>query len=140
MIINIAYNNINTGKAVVRFLKYVMGNEKVRLNPFNNPYRKLEALTMAEEGDFLIADAFIHEKPAGFHFAKTMGKKTLLLFCAGEIETEEEGPFWLVLPYGLNRLGEKIHALISQPAPDVEDYEKLEELYPELRERKGHHR
>jgi hypothetical protein len=71
--------------------------------------------------------------------AKSLEKRLLLLFYSWEIDIETEGPFWLVLPYGLNRLGDKIKKIMANPVPGREEYEALEERFPELRERKRHH-
>lgn len=140
MKVNIVYNNTETAKAILRCLKYVIGNSEAALNPFKNPYKKSQSLEMAEKSDFLIVESFIDGLPKGFQFAKIIKKKVLLLFYTGELEIEEEGAFSLSLPFKLNRLSDKIKELMAQPAPGIEEYEKLEERFPELRERKDHHR
>ncbi len=102
-------------------------------------YRHAERVQETEHSDFLVVDGFVGESPKGFQFGKAMEKRVLLLFYAGEIEIEEEGDFWLVLPYSLERLGDKIKELMEKPVPETEDFEKLEKRFPELKERKKHH-
>ncbi len=80
------------------------------------------------------------EAAKGFQFSKAIEKRVLVLFYSWELGIETEGSFWLVLPEGLGRLGDKIKELMKQPAPNAEEYEKLEGRFPELRERKDHHR
>jgi hypothetical protein len=105
----------------------------------DDPYKHGDRVKKAMGSDLLVVDGFVGEEAMGFRFAKAMDKRSLLLFYAGEIEIEYEGPFWLVLPIGLERLGDKIKELMEKSAPDVEEYEKLEKRFPELRERKDHH-
>lgn len=136
---NIVYDVLKIGEALLRYLKFRFGFEKTLLNPFKDPFRFRDALEMAKKSDFLLVDAFIDGDPIGFQFAKQIGKKILLLFYSGELDIKHEGPFWLVLPYKLNRLGEKIKEIMSQTASLAAEYEKLKERYPALRESKGHH-
>lgn len=123
-----------------RYFKFVLEENVIDTGSLNGPYSQREIFEKAQGSDFLVVDGFVGEEPKGFHFAKAMEKRVLLLFYPGEIEIEVEGPFWLVLPQGLERLGDKIKELMEKPVPEAEDYEKLEERFPELREKKGHHR
>jgi len=136
---NIISRDSEIAEAIARYSKLVLGFENIILNSLDDPYKKKDTYQMALASDILIVDAITREKPKGFRFAKGMEKKVLLLFYPGEIEIEEEGPFWMVLPYGLERLGEKIRELLEKPTPGMEDYEKLEQQYPELGEKKRHH-
>lgn len=137
---NIACSDLKIAKALSRYLKFRFGFEKILFNPLKDPFRFRDALEMAEKSDFLIVDAFIDVNPKGFHFARQIGKKTLLLFYPGEIHIEHEGCFWFVLPYNLNHLGEKIKKMISQSATISSEYEKLEKRFQVLSESKGHHK
>lgn len=132
--------NTEIAEALKRYFKFVLQMKEVGICLLDNPYGQKRAFEMAQNSDFLLVDGFVGEEAKGFQFAKAMEKRVLLLFYPGEIEIEEEGPFWLVLPQGLDRLGDKIIELMEKPAPEAEDYEKLEERFPELKERKGHHR
>jgi len=136
---NILSKDIDIAEALRRYLIFVLGVEEVEICLLNDPYGHKERVQKAEKSDFLVIDGIVDEKPMGFQFAKEMEKRVLLLFYTGEIDIEGEGPFWLVLPFALDRLGDKIKELMEQPAPDVEEYKKLEMRFPELRERKKHH-
>jgi hypothetical protein len=137
--VNIINNVEDISQAFGRYFKFVLGMEVVEISFLDNPYGQKEAFGKAQKSDFLVLDGFVGEKPKGFQFSKAMEKRVLLLFYAGEIEIEYEGPFWLVLPYGLERLGDKIKELMEKPVPDVEEFENLEKRFPELSERKEHH-
>ncbi|MFW9873909.1 MAG: hypothetical protein ACFFG0_12450 [Candidatus Thorarchaeota archaeon] len=136
---NILSNSSETAQALVLYFKYVLDVEEVVVGVLYNPYGLVETFEKARESDFLVIDGIVDEKPTGFQFAKEMEKRVLLLFYSGELDIECEGPFWLVLPFALERLGDKIKELMEKPAPDVEEYEKLEKRFPELRGRKRHH-
>lgn len=137
---NIVYDDLKIGEALLRYLKYLFGFEKVYLNPLRDPFKFRDALEMAEKSDFLLVDAFIDDRATGFQFAMQMSKKTLLLFYQRELDIEYEGSFWLILPYKLNHLGEKIKKMMNQSATISSEYEKLEERFPVLSESKGHHK
>lgn len=137
--INIACSDIKIAKALARYLTYCFGFEKILLNPLKDPYKIRESLEMAEQSDFLVVDAFIDGEPRGFKFARQVGKKTLLLFYPGELDIEDEGSFWLVLPFKLLRLKKKIKELMQKSAPIDSNYNKLEKIFSKLRETKEHH-
>ena len=136
---NIVYDDLKIGEALLRYLKYLFGFEKVYLNPLKDPFRFSDSLEMAEKSDFLLIDAFIDDKATGFQFARQIGKKTLLLLYPDELDIEYEGPLWLVLPLKLNRLGEKIKEMMNESTAMPTEYEKLEKRFPALRESKKHH-
>ena len=139
MTTNIIYDKLAIGEALVRYLNFINGIKDVSLNPLKEPYNQKKAFDMARESDFLIVDAFIDGKPKGFQFVKVMEKKTLLLFYFKQVDIQDEGVFWLVLPYKLDRLSEKVNEILNQPPPSSEDFEKLEKSIIELSERKEHH-
>ena len=136
---NIVYDDLKIGEVLLRYLKYLFGFEKVYLNPLRDPFKFRDALEMAEKSDFLLVDAFIDGEAMGFQFSRQIDKKLLLLFYPGELDIEHEGSFWLVLPYKINRLGEKIKEMMSHSTAMAAEYEKLEKRFPALRESKGHH-
>lgn len=142
--ISVFCKEIEIARAIQRYLKFVMNIKDIEVTPLMNPYNRNESFKMAMKSDLVLVDAFWSKKPNGFQFAKwmdkLMDKRVLLFFYAGEIDFEEEGPFWLVLPSGLERLRDKVNKLMENPVLNAEEYEKLEERFPELREHKGHHR
>lgn len=91
-----------------------------------------------------IAEAFNPEKienPEGFRTVKKFaGKaKVLLLFVSGVPKNfPNSGPFWLTLP-SATRLSEKIREIMNNPPPSEDDYQRLEELWPELKAEPLHH-
>lgn len=136
---NIACSDLKIAKALSRYLQFRLGFEKIFLNPLKDPYRFRDALEMAEESDFLIVDAFIDGTSKGFHFARQIGKKTLLLFYPGELAIEHEGAFWLMMPYKLDRLGEKIKQTLSESKTKAKEYDKIINDFSRLMESKGLH-
>lgn len=136
---NIACSNPNVANSIFRFLKYNFGFNKILINPIIDPFRYKESIEIAEKSEFLIIDAFINGKPKGFHFAKQMKKKTLLLFYSGEIDIEDEGPFWIVLPDKLYKLGRKVKELVKKSTPFDSEYINLENKFPKLKKAQGHH-
>jgi len=136
---NIACSEINMANALYRYLKYVLCFDKILINPLNDPFRYKDAVEIAEQSEFLIIDAFINEEPKGFHFARQMAKKSLLLFYSGELDIDMEGPFWLVLPEKLYKLKEKITDITKKPQITDKKYLDLENKYPLLKEFKSHH-
>ena len=136
--INLISNNTETSDALRRYLKYVFDLDRIYITDLNNPYEQRTAYTQARESDLLLAEVFGAEKHKVFQFAKAMGKRTLLLFYAGEIEIEEDGPFWIVIPSALEILGEKIDELIKKTSPTENEYKSLEEQFPKLKEKKVH--
>jgi len=137
--VNIACSDKKVAEALERYLKYCLDFEQIVFNPLCNPFRFTEALNMAEQCDLLIVDVFINGEPRGFHFAKQMKKKTLLLFYSGELNIEDEGPFWLVFPHKLYKLKEKITDITKKPQIKYIKYLDLENKYPLLKEFKNHH-
>jgi hypothetical protein len=137
--INIIFNHLESAEALERYFKFVLGINHITKSSLNDPYGQKELFEKAMKSDLLVVDGFTDGKSKGFQFTKTMEKQTLVLFYAGEIDIEEEGPFWLLLPYAIDRLGNKTKEILEQPAPGEEEYKALEERFPELRERKGHH-
>ena len=136
---SIACSDLKIAKALARHLTYCLGFEKILLNPLKDPYKIREALEMAEQSDFLVVDAFIDGEPKGFNFARQVGKKTLLLFYPGELNIEDEGSFWLVLPFKLLGLSKKIKELMQESAPIDSNYSKLEKKFSKFRGTKAHH-
>jgi hypothetical protein len=134
------YDESETAEALERYIRFVMGVNNVERYPLSDPYRQKEVFEKACGSDLLVADGFLGKIPKGFQFAKALGKKALVLFFPGEIEIETEGSFWLVLPSGLDRLGDKIKELLEKPMTDEDEYENQENHFPELRERKDHNR
>lgn len=128
-----------TTDALEWYFKSVLGIKQINKDSLNNPYERTEIFKKTMESDLLVVDGFFDGDPKGFQLAKAMEKRTMVLFYAGEIDIEKEGPFWLVLPNALNRLGDKIKEIMAKPAAWREEYETLEERFPELREKKGHH-
>ena len=137
--VNIACSDPGVPGALTKYLKHCIGFEYIVINPLCNPFRFTEALNMAEQCDLLILDAFINGDPKGFHFTKQMKKKTLLLFYSGELNIEDEGPFWLVFPHKLYKLKEKITDITKKPQIKYIKYLDLENKYPLLKEFKNHH-
>jgi hypothetical protein len=138
-IINIACDATKISCAISRYLKYCYDFKKVVINPLSNPFRFQEALKMSEECDVLIIDAFIAGKPKGFQFARRLKKKTLIFFYSGEIDIENEGSFWLVLPEKLSALGRKVVSILNGSPLKNFDFAELEKKYPALKEYKNHH-
>jgi len=136
---SVACSDSNIANSLSRFLKYNFGFKEILINHINDPFKYKESIEIAEQSEFLIIDAFINGEPKGFHFAKQMKKKTLLLFYSGEIEINNEGKFWLVLPYKLKQLREKIEKIIQEPAISYKDYKAFEEKFPKLKENPNHH-
>lgn len=137
---NVIVGNQEIGGALTRYLNFISDIGDSTLNPFKSPYEITQVVEMAGKSDFLVVDGFVDGKPKGFQFAKAIEKKVLLLFYAGEIEVEDVGTFWVVLPFGLDSMGHKIHELLQKPAPELKEFEELEARFIELRERKRHHR
>jgi hypothetical protein len=138
--INIITNKPETGKALARYLKFVLEIDDIVLGDLKDPYKQKEAFLKASTSDFLLVDGFINEKPRGFQFAKTMKMNALILFYYGEMRIEAEGPFWLVLPNGIERLASKLKELISKSTASIKVFEKLENQFPVLQESHGYHR
>ena len=137
--VNIACADARVAEALARYLKYCCGFEEIIINPLINPFRFPDAFKMAEQSDLLIVDAFMSGEPKGFHFARQIAKKTLLLFYSGELDIENEGLFWLVLPYKLNQLKKKIEKIMQEPEASTKDYLEFEENFPSLKENSSHH-
>jgi response regulator of citrate/malate metabolism len=138
MKILIIQNHREIAQAVARFLSFVLNINDVEFADLG-PYEQRTTYEKAMNCDLILVDAFIAGESRGFQFAKTMEKKTLILFYAGEIDLRTEGQFWLILPYNYDRLEDKIKEIIEDQVPEREEYETLEERFPRLRERKGHH-
>lgn len=138
--IAIVYNNIELARSIKRYLKFFMGFRTVSIATLKEPFRKRETYEMVLNSDLLIEDVFAAEKSGEFQFAKVMEKKTLLLFYAGGIDIETEGPFWLVMPGGLKKLPGKITDILSRSVPSIEAFLELEIRFPILKEEKNHHR
>ena len=136
--VTIYYKDKEIAQALRRYFRYVLGLEEGDILVLDDPYGHGERMQKGQRSDLLVVDGFVGKEAKGFAFAKGMEKRVLLLFYPGEIEIEVEGPFWLVLPEGLDRLGDKIMELMELPAPDEEDYKELEARFPEIKERKGH--
>lgn len=128
-----------TAQALSNYFRYLIDIENTTLKSLNDHYNLKEIFDLAEGSEIIVIEAFANQEPKGFQMVKSLEKKALLLFYYGEIDIEEEGPFWIVLPQRLNRLGDKIREMIEQPEPDRVEYERLEERFPELKEKKGHH-
>jgi len=139
LLINIACADLKITESLSRYLTFCLGFGKIFINPLKNPYKILEAKEIAEKSDFLIVDALINGEPKGFGFACEIGKKTLLLFYSGELDIEEEGPFWLVLPNKLGRLREKITELLKKASPGDSNYIELGKKFFILRATKSYH-
>lgn len=137
--VNIACSDSGVAQALSRYLKYCFGFEDIVFNPLSNPFRFTDALNLAEGCDLLIVDAIMDETPKGFQLAKQIGTKTLLLFYSGEIEINDEGPFWLALPNKLKQLQFKIIDLMMKPKITYRKYKELEKKHPLLKEFKNHH-
>ncbi len=135
---NIVYADFKIAKALSRYLIFRLSFEKIFLNPLKDPFRFSDSLEMAEKSDFLLIDAFIDREFLGFQFASQIGKKTLLLLYPDELDIEYEGPLWLVLPFKLNRLGEKVKEMMNKSTAMSTEYEKLEKRFTALRESKRH--
>jgi hypothetical protein len=138
MKILIIQNHGEIAQAVARFLTFVLNINDVEFASLG-PYEQKTTYEKAMNCDLILVDAFITGESRGFQFAKTMEKKTLVFFYAGEIDVKTEGQFWLVLPYNYGRLEDKIKEIIEDQVPEREEYETLEERFPRLRERKGHY-
>jgi hypothetical protein len=136
---SVACSNPNIANSISRFLKYNFGFKEILINPLKDPFKYKESIEIAEQSEFLIIDAFINGEPKGFHFAKQMEKKTLLLFYTGELDIEDEDSFWIVLPNKLGRLQEKIIELIKESTLTDSNYIELENRFSILRATKGHH-
>lgn len=136
---NIACSEPKISNALSRYLKYIFGFEKILLNPLNDPFSYKVAVNMAEHSKLLIIDAFIDGKSKGFHFAKQMKRKTLLLFYAGEINIEIEYPFLFVMPFKLEKLKKKINDIIDNPETSEDKYSELEKKTYNLRDNSKHH-
>lgn len=132
------HRSIEIAEAVKRYFKFVLDVNGVVIDSMDDPYGNRDRVQRVLQSDFLIIDGFIGQKAKGFQFAKAMEKQTLILFYPGEIDIQVEGPFWLVLPYSLNRLGGKIKEIIEQSPPDEEEYVKLEKQFPILKDQKTH--
>lgn len=138
MKILIIQNHREIAQAVARFLAFVLNINDVEFASLGH-YEKKKAYEKGMNCDLIIVDAFIKGESRGFQFAKTMEKKTLVLFYAGEIAVKTEGHFWLVLPYTYDRLEDKIKEIMENQAQEREEYEALEDQFPQLKEQKGHH-
>jgi len=136
--IGLFHNNTETAEAINRYFKFVLELEEVEIGSLADPYGHRDRVQKVQNTDLLVIDGFMGDEAKGFQFAKVMEKRALVLFYGWELEIETEGAFWLVLPEGLERLGDKIKEIMARPAAGREEYEALEERFPELRERKGH--
>lgn len=139
MISFILNKNAETANALRRYFKFVLEVDEVEVGSLTDPYAHRERVRKVQDADLLVIDGFMGEEAKGFQFAKAMEKRTLVLFYGWELGIETEGPFWLMLPEGIERLGDKVKEIMANQAPEREEYEALEERFPELRERKGHH-
>ena len=137
--IGLFYKNTETAVAMERYFKFVLELEEIEIGSLADPYAHRDRMEKVQSTDLLVIDGFMGEEAKGFQFAKAMEKRTLVFFYGWELGIETEGPFWLVLPEGLEMLGDKIKEIMAKPAAGREEYEALEERFPELRERKGHH-
>jgi hypothetical protein len=131
--------SVETAYSLRRYFKFVLEVEEIEIGSMDNPYAHRDRVQKVQSTDLLVIDGFMGEDAKGFQFAKTMEKKALVLFYAWELEIETEGPFWLVLPEGMERLGDKVKEIMARPMPEIEEYETLEDRFPELKERKEHH-
>jgi hypothetical protein len=131
--------SVETAFSLRRYFKFVLELDEVDIGSLADPYGHRDRMQKVEAADLLVIDGFMGEEAKGFQFAKAMEKRAFVLFYNWELGIETEGYFWLVLPEGLERLGDKIKEIMANPAPGREEYEALEERFPELRERKGHH-
>ncbi|MCX6579273.1 MAG: hypothetical protein NT166_03740 [Candidatus Aminicenantes bacterium] len=138
MKILIIQNHPEMAQAIARFLSFALNVNDVDFATLG-PYEQKMTYKKAMKCDLILVDAFIAEESRGFQFAKAMGMNSLVVFYAGEIDLEAEGRFWLVLPYTYDRLVNKIKEIMANPAVGREEYEALEERFPELRERKRHY-
>lgn len=128
-----------TARAFSNYFRYLIDIDNTTLKSLSDHYNLKEIFDLAEGSEIIVTEAFVNQEPKGFQMVKSLEKKALLIFYLGEIDIEEEGPFWIVLPQRLNRLGDKIREMMEQPEPDIEEYERLEQRFPELKEKKGHH-
>lgn len=137
--ITLFYNNIETAKAVKRYLKFVTGFEDIVITPLNDPYGRKKIYETGMKSDLLLVEIFAGEKPVGFRFAREMEKKVLLIFYPDEIEIEENCWFCLLLPDELQTLSSKIKKVLSLPPPAKQEFEELERRFPILKGGNDHH-
>lgn len=138
--IAILVENDPVRQAIKRFVQFTLKHEMSIIPSLVEPYRRREAFQRANECAMLLIGGSLEDLQRNFQFAKAIGKRTILLLYSWEISIEIEGSFWLVLPEGLDRLGEKMKEIMEHPPAEREEYEKLEERFPQLKERKGHHK
>ena len=133
------YNNKIIANAIVRYIKYNMDINEIDMDDINDNYEYRKYFNKAKRSDLLIVEAFSDKDPKGFQFAKEMRVKALLLFYSGEIKSNSEGPNWLVLPKGLDKLSNKILQFLTQYEFKIMDYEYLEEKSFLLKNNNRHH-
>jgi hypothetical protein len=131
--------NIEIANALMRYFKFILEANEVNSGSLVDPYAHRDRMQKVQDADLLVIDGFIGKEAKGFQFAKAIEKRALVLFYNWELKLETDGPFWLILPEGIEKLGDKIKEIMANPAPGKEEYEALEERFPELKERRGHH-
>lgn len=134
----ILFSDHSMEASINRFLNHVLKFNCVSLNSFFDKYKRREAVELVQTVDFVIAEALQADAPVGFQFAKSVGKRMLIIFYHHDLEIETEGPFWLVLPEGMDRLSQKIRELLNAPVPGEEELENLEERFPILKDTTAH--
>jgi hypothetical protein len=131
---------VPTREALIKFFHHSLEYGSLEVPSLANPYNQRGAYQKALECDILLACGSLTEYQKNFQFVKAIGKRSLLLFYSWEMNIETEGPFWLALPEGLDRLAKKVLEMMERPPAKREEFEELEKCFPQLREGKGHHR
>ncbi len=130
-------------QSIHRYLKFVLGLydiNQIKLSEYSLSKQILQYDLYIIFG-FSLDD---YKNPEGWRVAKKIiagqnNKKMLILFTDPLIDIPDEGPFWVDL-LGEVKLSEKIRDIIDTPAPQIADFEKIENKFPELKYKpESHH-
>jgi hypothetical protein len=133
--------NKELNNSLKRYLKYVMNVFLVRDGLFSENEFSQKMMNYG----FYIIQAFDMEEqknPVGWRTAKKIvspERRVLVLFLFVSESFPKEGPFWITF-LSDKPLSEKIREVLDNPPPTEEDFERVEEMWPQLKYKpKGHH-
>ncbi len=124
--------------SIKRFLHYVFNINKE--NIFHFTFESSLTPEILNESDIWIIEGFNPEEPSnpvGWRTAKKLNKKVLVIFLSQPKNLNLKESYFFT--FSLKNFKEKIENVIKNEPPKIEDFEKIEEKWKELKYEPGHH-